>query len=128
MIYIYGLKCPILNEIKYVGKAINPKKRLIVHISRSKKETSRKALWLNELSNINLKPEIIILEEIKSNEWQEKEKYWIKYYKDKGNKLTNMTIGGDGTENSPAIYLSKRLQAIYNRGLKTLLFLYCSHK
>ena len=37
-----------------------------------------------------------IIDIININEWSEKEKYWIKYYKDKGCNLTNLTEGGDG--------------------------------
>ena len=45
---------------------------------------------------LNLKPEINIIEECFEDNWQEREKYWIKYCKEKGFKLTNSTEGGEG--------------------------------
>lgn len=45
------------------------------------------------------KGETIIVKQIDkcdSNEWEDREKYWIKYYKDKGFNLLNVSEGGNG--------------------------------
>jgi hypothetical protein len=48
---------------------------------------------------LNLKPEIEVIEECDDN-WQEREMYWISYYKNIY-KLTNLTEGGDGVKGLP---------------------------
>jgi hypothetical protein len=37
-----------------------------------------------------------IIECVDADMWSEREKYWIKYYKEQGCRLTNLTDGGDG--------------------------------
>jgi hypothetical protein len=43
----------------------------------------------------NKKPELEILEKVDINDWQNKEKYYIKFYKNMGNNLVNSTDGGE---------------------------------
>jgi hypothetical protein len=31
-IYIYGLRCPITGDIRYIGKSVNPAKRRLHHL------------------------------------------------------------------------------------------------
>ena len=45
------------------------------------------------------KGETIVVKQIDTcneNEWEEREKYWIKYYKDNGFDLLNISEGGKG--------------------------------
>lgn len=94
-VYIYGLKCPLSNKIRYVGKSVNPNQRFKNHINYEVKSDTHKARWLNKLIEQGLLPELIIIEETGTKQWEEREKYWIAYYK---NDLTNETIGGDGRQ------------------------------
>lgn len=94
--YIYTLSHPITNEIRYIGKTINIKKRYNKHINDSKYANSHNRCWINGLIKSNLKPNINIIdviEKVDSNFW---EKHYISLYKSWGFNLTNMTFGGDG--------------------------------
>lgn len=97
--YIYGLyEVGKEDEIRYVGKSDNPRKRFNNHIKQMKYEKNTyKNNWINSVYNRNSKVEMVILEIVDYNIWQEKEIYWISKMKRIGNKLTNLTIGGDGT-------------------------------
>ena len=95
--YIYTLIDPITNEIRYVGKAIKPKNRLVEHIRESKKKShnpSHKKNWIKGLLSKNKTPKIEILDEVPSNEWEFWETYWISQLKCWGFKLTNISPGG----------------------------------
>ena len=94
IIFIYGLIDPITNELRYVGKSVNPIVRLRKHISERNKHDSYKDRWIRKLINSGLKPELIILDEIYNN-WQYWEKFYILYFKSLGCMLTNGTLGGD---------------------------------
>lgn len=91
MVYIYGLKDPETDEIRYVGKTNNLKNRYHGHICLCSTDTNRhKASWIKSLRKRNLKPEMIVLEEVDDCCWQEKEKFWIDKYKNIGRGLTNI--------------------------------------
>ena len=78
------------NEVFYIGKG---------HGNRYKDLRMRNKYFLNVVNKVgmdNINIEIIEdnLDEITAFE---KEKYYIKYYKDIGCNLTNLTSGGDGS-------------------------------
>lgn len=94
VIYIYILSDPITKEIRYVGKTNNLKLRYRNHISvKSKTHTSS---WIISLKSKGLRPIMDVIEYTTLDEWEEAEKYWIKYYRDNGYNLTNHTDGGEG--------------------------------
>ena len=92
-IYIYKLIDPITNNVRYVGKTTNLVRRLNAHINRSKKNKYHSARWVNSLLEKGLKPEISIIEECNENNWEEREIYWISYYREHFD-LTNILDGG----------------------------------
>lgn len=98
--FIYTLKDPITNEIRYVGKSICPNIRLRRHISEAKtsNKKSHRIHWLKTLLKQNLKPILEILDEIEG-EWVWLEEYWICQLKGWGFNLVN---GTDGGENPPS--------------------------
>lgn len=101
MVYIYGLVCPIAGVIRYVGKSINPEKRLAYHISAAINCTSdhHAARWLRKLANIELMPELVILHHVGPDErWQDVERAFIASAGERGWKLTNSTAGGEGLD------------------------------
>lgn len=70
-IYIYGLVCPFSNEIKYIGKSIQPEVRLQQHaISRWNKPLSN---WIRELKSKNTSPYIKVLNTFVNDEEATKE-------------------------------------------------------
>lgn len=93
---IYLLKDPRNNSIRYVGKSVSPKRRFRTHIRYGKKEGVKKYLycWIYELYLLGMKPTIEIIEWVEN--WQERERYWIKHYS-KLHRLTNLSIGGEGS-------------------------------
>lgn len=93
--YIYTLDCPDTNEIRYVGKTANPKKRYYEHCYEKTK--TYKNNWLKSLLKNNKKPLLSIIDEYDSEEECYKaEIYWIAQFKQWGFKLTNITDGGEG--------------------------------
>ncbi len=90
--YIYGLyEVGKEDDIRYVGKSINPKYRLTQHIKRSK-TNKLKIEWISDVIGRGNKIEIKILEEC-GNNWHIREKYWISKYRSQGN-ITNIRDGG----------------------------------
>lgn len=101
MIKIYVLRDPFTHEILYVGKTTKSlTERLEQHLycatgrGRKKGKTPRDK-WIRRLAKKGVAPTIEILEAV-TGDWQERERYWIKYHKTYGAKLTNSTIGGLG--------------------------------
>lgn len=100
-VHIYGLLDPDTLDLRYIGKtnqSLNT--RLSAHLSD--KSSCHRVNWLNQLKKQDKKPEIILLETIQGKwPWQESERFWIRYYLNKGCKLTNNTSGGDGVPDLP---------------------------
>jgi len=94
--YIYALVEPVTEEIRYIGKTTNPKRRLIRHLSDARINDSYKDKWLRKLKNQGLKPTLEILDEVPHDEWVFWEKHWISLCKSWGLKLTNGNSGGIG--------------------------------
>lgn len=98
MNYIYTLKDPETNQIKYVGKTNNLSKRFNRHISEYNliNENTLKSKWISALKTKGLLPIIEILDECNDDIVDDIEIYWISQMKSWGFRLTNMTDGGDG--------------------------------
>jgi len=96
-VYIYYLKDKEGN-IRYIGKTINIKRRLYSHIAEAKRnKTNRYSCnWIKGLLNKSQKPLIEIIEICNESNWKDREKYWIKYYKELNYKLCNLCDGGTG--------------------------------
>lgn len=97
--YIYGLIDPRNNEIRYIGKTINPKNRLSGHITESKdiNVVNYRAKWLRKLTKLGLKAEITFLKTCSSDEYEKYETEFIKIYSN--NRLTNSDETGQGSKN-----------------------------
>lgn len=98
-VYIYGLVDKITNQLKYIGKSINPQSRYRKHLQDSKKQTSYKDRWIFSLLEKKSKPELLIIDEVNDYNWEFWEKHYISYYKSIGCKLTNISEGGDNPPN-----------------------------
>jgi predicted GIY-YIG superfamily endonuclease len=94
--FIYALSDPRTNEIRYIGKSNDPQHRLKVHIRGSKALKTHKDRWINQLTLCDLEPILDIIEEVSIDEWQEREPYWIEYFRSQGAPLTNEAPGGMG--------------------------------
>ena len=96
---IYGLIDPRDSQLKYIGKSVSGINRPRQHTKPSNlNRDTPKINWIKELLSLNIKPEIIIIEECCSNEeLNEYEDFWIEYFKYIGADLTNSCWGGKGT-------------------------------
>lgn len=92
--YIYALKDPRDGAVRYVGKADNPRGRYLAHLRRRTWLTSKKDKWLAALRGEHVKPELIILEEVSTSNWEAREQAWIEQF---GSSLFNGTPGGRTT-------------------------------
>jgi len=96
--FIYVLIDPLSNEIRYVGKSSVPQHRLKIHIRESKHESTHKERWIKHLRALGLSPLMSIIEEVSLDAWQEREHFWIEYYREHGAPLTNEAPGGKGVK------------------------------
>lgn len=117
-VYIYGLICPLGQEIRYVGKTINLKSRLKNHLFNVNHSNGpHRKNWIKKLLSKNIFPVLTVLEISNNENWAEREKYWIRYLKNKGNNLTNISIGGRGiTTGRPLSEETKKKIGDANRG------------
>lgn len=78
-VFIYGLIDPRDRKIRYVGKSTNPYARKENHLAEARMQTrrgGRRLIWLRELLEAKIKPEVAILECVHGF-WEEREKAWI---------------------------------------------------
>lgn len=96
IVTIYALIDPRSEEIRYVGQTSKePKDRLLWHTYRSNRNC-HKDRWVRQLRRANLAPRMIIVQRVPKSCWKEAERYWIKFFRERGCPLTNSTDGGDG--------------------------------
>lgn len=79
---IYGLVDPRTDEIRYVGKTIQPlQMRLQQHVwnARTEHTTHKTARWIKELCDLRMKPRITLLEEVPAARWRQAERHWAEY-------------------------------------------------
>ena len=88
---IYCLKCPIKNEIKYVGRSKNIKDRYRRHCNIKSSVNENMKQWILELNKIKMLPLLDILEtNLEMYQAEEKEKFYIKKF----DTLLNISGGG----------------------------------
>lgn len=115
-VYIYTLSDPLTKEVRYVGKSVNPKKRLDNHLHIKKK--AHCSCWIQSLKNKDLKPIFSIIEITDKENWIDREQYWIAYYKQQGANLTNHSIGGEGQTGTKQSQESNLKRSISLKGRK----------
>jgi hypothetical protein len=96
---IYTLRHPLTNEIRYVGKSNNPKRRIIQHIYTAKHKTRKShcCYWIGSLLKSNQKPIMQIVNWFNSEyDCNNAEKLIIENFRQTGIRLTNLTDGGEG--------------------------------
>jgi hypothetical protein len=100
MAIIYSLSDPRNNEIRYIGfTSRSTQYRLDRHLemARRGKEQSYVYRWIRRLLAENIKPAITVIEVVsQGGVWQEREMWWISYYRTLGARLCNHTAGGEG--------------------------------
>lgn len=92
--FIYALLDSRTGHIRYVGKSDNPDQRLLRHTKE--RGSAHKNNWLRQLEREGLWPVLRVIEECSRDNWQERERYWIAFYREAGEPLTNILGGGQG--------------------------------
>lgn len=98
-VFIYALKEPDTEKIRYVGVSNNPKNRLRTHFCSAKTGNTHRACWIRSLVRRGLKPVLEIIDEVLDSEWRQLEVAYIDYFRECGCDLVNGTSGGDGMLN-----------------------------
>ena len=93
--FIYALTSSSSNEIRYIGKAKNPWKRLLQHRSLSNNRSISRHVtnWLRGIILTKDAPRMFILE--KCADWENAECRWIDLARQSGVPLTNLADGGN---------------------------------
>lgn len=101
--FVYALCEPDGVTIRYIGKTINMRQRLHGHLSRSElKRKTRKNSWIKALLARGERPKMNLIEEVTDETClNEREVFWIAFYRFVGVNLTNETAGGDGWSPTP---------------------------
>lgn len=91
---IYALCHPGTQEIRYIGKTKQPKRRLAGHVCKARLGTkTHVADWIRSL---NADPAMKILATVPESSASEIEIMTIAHFRARGYRLTNLTDGGDG--------------------------------
>ena len=113
---VYGLMCPITNQIRYIGKSTSGLNRPRQHMCLSSlRSNTHKNNWIRNLRASGLRCSIKVLEEMcDAKRLYEREQYWIDIYRPLG-FLTNSTDGGPGLLGwRPSADAKKRMAAAKN--------------
>jgi hypothetical protein len=92
-VFIYVLKHPVTNEIRYVGLTRFPVKRLNNEINYP--HTNHLRNWVNSLKRELLKPVMELVEETEEGLACDAERKWIAEMRARGCRLLNFTDGGE---------------------------------
>lgn len=93
--HIYALSDPETGEVFYVGKThISLADRLSCFIRDTARKDKQK--WVEDLAKRGLKPAIESIEtfDAKVDDWEERERFWIAYFRFLGFRLCNLSRGG----------------------------------
>lgn len=95
-ITIYGLVDPRTAKIRYIGKTNNPKRRLFQHIKgRADQRITPVRSWVASLVCQGIEPGMITIEQCEEEIWEDRERHWIKHFKDSGFEILNVAEGGN---------------------------------
>ena len=91
--YIYGLFDPLTGEVRYIGRTVNLKKRLMEHMGKHTNDI--KSAWINALEKAGERPQMATLETATTlDDAKHIEHQWIRRCLDGGADLTNGAYPG----------------------------------
>lgn len=91
--YIYVLREKGDREVRYVGQTIDPSHRLLAHKASLDYlgENNPKRLWINDVLRRGSSIEMEIIDDCDILEAHVTETYWMNFFREKGDNLTNST-------------------------------------
>lgn len=93
---IYAL-CESDARVRYVGKTVGTiERRLVDHIQAAKRSRLPVGRWIRKRALIGFRPIIKALEVTGPENWVERERFWIAFYRAVEPDMLNLTDGGDG--------------------------------
>lgn len=95
MVSLYVLRCPETGEIRYAGKANDPKVRLHGHIKDSMRSKRPVCCWVAKLLDKGLSPVMEVVKEVPFDSWQVEEISLIARLRNECPRLLNVADGGD---------------------------------
>lgn len=98
--FIYILEDPNTGSPRYVGKSDSPRKRLERHVKEAEltDKKDHKNNWIRSLLKDNLRPVLLVVDEVPKEEWTFWERHYYDLYKSYGFDLTNVKEAiGTGT-------------------------------
>ena len=98
-VYIYGLCSSENGTIRYVGKTRNNlKNRLNEHKydALTKKRKNHKCNWIRKIYREGFELQIVLIEEVNENNWEDREIFWISYYREHSNAVNQLDGGNNG--------------------------------
>jgi hypothetical protein len=93
-IFIYTISDPVSGLVRYIGKTKNPHVRFRKH--KTQNNRTHICQWIKGLKTKGLPPIFEIIDECPSDNWDAKERHYIKLYRAVGAKLLNTMPGGEG--------------------------------
>jgi hypothetical protein len=122
---VYGLIDPRDGQLRYIGKSCSGLRRPVSHGWPSALKTDSKTWkgrWIADLQRAGLQYEILVLEEhLAAEPLAEAEQFWIAYFRSLGCRLTNLTVGGEGTPGRRYDLAARLEMSRQRRGRRTAL-------
>ncbi len=94
MIELYTLSDPRDGSVRYIGKAVNAKKRLASHLREHRRKTPVYQ-WIAEMGSAGLFPVMTVIEVCDVSVWPERERALIAEARASGTPLLNIANGGN---------------------------------
>jgi group I intron endonuclease len=117
--FIYVLESG--DDIRYVGKADHPRRRLCQHKATSGFKNPHLHRWMKKVGDVRL----TVIDEVSKKNWVFWEKWYIQLFKSWGFRLVNLTEGGDGFDGykpTPEVFEKIRKNRAYLRGDKNPMY------
>lgn len=118
MHYVYALRDPISDEVRYIGITENIKVRFRQHLNPS--INGEHIRWISGLQAEGLIPSLKILEQCENEiDARAREKHWVEYYKDQGATLTNSQLNQESKSEDDKFL--KQLQRVSDKEIAEFL-------